>query len=68
MSDVEVYTVKLHGSAKQYVLLAASGSNQDKLLQDLRKLRYCSIVKRSVKELEDPEQIKTVYEKIKSAF
>ena len=68
MSDIEIYTVKLHGSSKQYVLLASPGSNQDKFLQDVRKIRYCNVLKRSVNELDDAELIEEVYEKIKGTF
>jgi len=68
MSKAEIYTVKLHGSDKTYVLLAPTGSNQDKFLQDVRKVRYCNVVKRPIDDLEDLGLIQKAYEKIKGTF
>jgi hypothetical protein len=68
MSDVEVYTIKLHGSEKSYVLLAPAGSNTDKFMQDVRKLRYCNLLKREVDELDSPELATETYKKITDTF
>lgn len=68
MSDVEIYTVKLHGSSKEYILLTSPGSNQDKFLQDVRKIRYCNVLKRPIEDLENPAQVQEVYEQIKASF
>ena len=68
MDDVEIYTIQLHGSEKKYVLLAPAGSNQDKLFQDIRKVRYCNLIKRSADELENPETAAEAYQKITDTF
>lgn len=55
------YTVQPYGSSKKYVLLMEAGSEQDRLIRDLRSLRYCHTAKVDPEKITDPELLRQAY-------
>jgi len=59
--SLAVYTVQPYGSSKKYVLLMEAGSEQDRLIRDLRGLRYCHTVKYDPEKITDPGLLRKAY-------